>query len=204
MDELKNTGGLSPFPALLEESVRIHGHLCPGQVLGVRMSILGLNLTGIADPRGAGRKSLMVYVEMDRCATDAVQSVTGCSLGRRSLKFMDYGKMAATFVNLKTGRAVRIVAREQARELAVSRFPSIADKYTAQLEAYKIMKDEELFDTMPVRVKPRPQDMPGRPVSRVQCEACGEWVQDMREVINDGRTLCVPCSQDTFYYDHAP
>ena len=90
------------FDSLLEESVKVHGHLCAGQVLGVRMSMLGLREIGISDPKGADRKSLIVFVEMDRCATDAVQSVTGCSLGKRSMKFMDYGKMAATFLNLKT------------------------------------------------------------------------------------------------------
>jgi formylmethanofuran dehydrogenase subunit E len=96
------------FESLLEESVRAHGHLCPGQVLGVRMSMLGLDKAGITDPKGKDRKSLIVFVEMDRCATDAVRSVTGCTLGKRTLKFMDYGKMAATFLNLRTGMAVRV------------------------------------------------------------------------------------------------
>src|SRR5512145_3034275 len=96
----------SDFEALLSESARIHGHLCAGQVLGVRMSMLGLREIGIGDPKGSDRKSLVVFVEMDRCATDAVQSVTGCSLGKRSMKFMDYGKMAATFLNLRTQMAV--------------------------------------------------------------------------------------------------
>jgi formylmethanofuran dehydrogenase subunit E len=102
---------VADFETLLTESVKIHGHLCAGQVLGVRMSMLGLSEIGIRDPRGKDRKSIIVYVEMDRCATDAVQSVTGCSLGRRTMKFMDYGKMAATYVNLTTGKAVRVVAR---------------------------------------------------------------------------------------------
>src|SRR3990172_11708339 len=91
------------FDLLLQQSVRTHGHLCPGQVLGVRMSLLGLREIGIDDPKGKDRKTIIVFVEMDRCATDAVQSITGCSLGHRTMKFMDYGKMAATFLNLKTG-----------------------------------------------------------------------------------------------------
>ena len=133
------------FEALLNESVKIHGHLCPGQVLGVKMSMLGLREIGIEDPKGKDRKSLIVFVEMDRCATDAVQSVTGCSLGHRTMKFTDYGKMAATFVNLKTGRAVRVVAKEESREKAKKYFPDIEDKYKAQLEAYKVMSDKELL-----------------------------------------------------------
>src|SRR3990172_283419 len=123
----------SDFESLLRESARIHGHLCPGQVLGVKMSMLGLREAGISDPKGKDRKSIIVFVEMDRCATDAVQSVTGCSLGHRTMKFMDYGKMAATFLNLKTGKAVRITAREESRDKAKEYFPEIEDKYRAQL-----------------------------------------------------------------------
>lgn len=191
--------GNETFERLLEESVRIHGHLCPGQVLGVKMAMLGLRLVGIKDPKGSDRKDIIVFVEMDRCATDAIQSVTGCSLGRRTLKFMDYGKMAATFTNLKTKKAVRIVAKEEARGWASERLPHIEDKYKAQLEAYKLMADEELFDIMDVNVRLRPEDMPGRPLSRVVCEQCGEYVQDGREVHNKGRLLCRACYDGGYY-----
>jgi formylmethanofuran dehydrogenase subunit E len=192
---------LIDFEQLLSESVRIHGHLCAGQVLGVRMSMLGLREIGIFDPKGGDRKNIIVFVEMDRCATDAVQSVTGCSLGHRTLKFMDYGKMAAAFVNLATNKAVRIFAKDESRTLAKNYFPDIENKYTAQLEAYKIMSDEELFNVMQVRVTIRPEDMPGRPSRRVVCETCGEQVQDGREQYRDGRALCRPCA-DRGYYEH--
>jgi len=191
--------GVCDFEQLLSESVRIHGHLCAGQVLGVRMSMLGLQEIGIFDPKGRDRKNIIVFVEMDRCATDAVQSVTGCSLGHRTMKFMDYGKMAATFVNLATNKAVRVSAKDESRALAKNYFPDIENKYTAQLEAYKIMSDEELFIVQEVRVKIRPEDMPGRPSKRVVCESCKEQVQDAREVYRDGRTLCRPCSEKGYY-----
>ncbi|GAB4413259.1 MAG: FmdE family protein [Thermodesulfovibrionales bacterium] len=187
------------FESLLDESVRIHGHLCPGQVLGVKMSMLGLKSIGIDEPKGKDRKNLIIFVEMDRCATDAVQSVTGCSLGHRTMKFMDYGKMAATFLNLKTQKAVRVIAREDAREKAKEYFPDIQDKYKAQLEAYKVMSDDELFDVMSVRVEIKPEDMPGRPLRRVRCEGCGEYVQDMRDVLKEGKALCVPCAEGGYY-----
>ncbi len=190
---------LVDFDRLLSESVRVHGHLCAGQVLGVRMSLLGLREIGISDPKGNDRKSFIVYVEMDRCATDAVQSVTGCSLGKRSMKFLDYGKMASTYLNLRTGKAVRISAREDSREKAKELFPGIENKHRAQLEAYKVMSDDELFDLMEVTVKVRPEDMPGRPMRRVRCDSCGEHVQDMREVCRDGRVLCVACAQGGYY-----
>lgn len=186
------------FELLLDESVRTHGHLCPGQVLGVRMSVLGLKQAGITDPKGKDRKSIIVFVEMDRCATDAVQSVTGCSLGHRTMKFMDYGKMAATFLNLKTGRAVRILAREESRQKAKQLFPHIMDPHAAQLEAYRVMTDEELFDVMDVAVDIKPQDMPGRPLRRVRCDICGEHIQDMREIRREGKILCRSCSGDSY------
>jgi formylmethanofuran dehydrogenase subunit E len=191
----------SDFEMLLTESAKIHGHLCPGQVLGVKMSIFGLKEIGIMDPKGKDRKSIIVFVEMDRCATDAVQSVTGCSLGHRTMKFMDYGKMAATFVNLKTGRAVRVLAKEESRQKAKEYFPEMENKYAAQLEAYKIMLDEDLFDMMEVKVKINPEDMPGRPLQRIQCDSCGEYVQDLREVYRDGKVLCRSCA-DSGYYEY--
>jgi len=163
------------------------------------MSMLGLREIGILAPKGAQRKNLIVFVEMDRCATDAVQSVTGCSLGHRTMKFMDYGKMAATYMNLKTGKAIRIVAREESREKAKEYFPGIENKYAGQLEAYKIMADADLFDVMEVSVNVRPEDMPGRPLQRVQCDSCGEHVQDMREVYREGKVLCAPCAQGGYY-----
>ncbi len=192
---------ITDFELLLQESARIHGHLCPGQVLGVKMSMLGLREIGIADPKGKDRKSIVVFVETDRCAIDAVQSVTGCSLGKRSMKFMDYGKMAASFVNIKTGKAVRVIAKEESRQLAKEYFPEIQNKYEAQLEAYKIMSDNDLFEIMEVQVKLNPEDMPGRPLRRVRCDSCGEYVQDFREICREGRILCRPCA-DAGYYEH--
>src|SRR3990172_10028892 len=187
------------FSGPLAEAVKIHGHLCAGQVLGVRMSLLGLREIGISDPKGRERNSIIVFVEMDRCATDAVQSVTGCSLGHRTMKFMDYGKMAATFLNLKTGRAVRVIAREESRQKAKEYFSEIENKYEAQLEAYKIMPDKDLFAVREVNVKINPEDMPGRPLRRIKCDFCGEYVQDMREVHRDGKVLCKPCAASGYY-----
>ena len=190
---------MESFDTLLDISTKIHGHICAGQVIGVRMSMLGLELIGIDDPKGADRKKLYVLVEIDRCATDAIQSVTGCSLGKRSMRWMDFGIMAATFVNLETGRAVRITAREESRELSKKYCPEIENKYQRQLAAYKIMPTEELFTVQEVSVDLNECDMPGRPVRRVQCDQCGDWVQDCREVEQDGRTLCRACAGQRYY-----
>ena len=175
-----------------------HGHMCPGQVLGVRMAMLGLAQLGIDDPI-KHRKRLLTFVEIDRCATDAVSLVTGCRLGKRSLKYLDYGKVAATFVDLQTEHAVRIVARDDAREKAKAFNAGDADPYKQQLEAYKVMGDDELFTLERVRVKLRPEDLPGRPRSRVTCDQCGEGVNDGRERYVAGRVLCRNCAGESYY-----
>ena len=175
-----------------------HGHMCPGQVLGIRMAMLGLQAIGIDDP-GKARKSLLTFVEIDRCATDAVSLVTGCRLGKRSLKFLDYGKVAATFVNLETGRAVRVVARDGARAKAKLLFPAIANPSQAQLQAYKVMEIDDLFRLQPVRVTLKPEDLPGGPHSRVTCAQCGEGVNDGRELCLEDRVLCRSCAGEKYY-----
>jgi formylmethanofuran dehydrogenase subunit E len=187
------------FESLLKQSEQMHGHLCPGQVLGVRMAVFGLKKVGISDPKGKDRKRLIIFVETDRCATDAIQSVSGCSLGHRTLKFADYGKMAATFINLKSGKSIRVIAREAAKGKAKECFPHLNNKYAAQLEAYKIMSDDELFEYEDVIVNLNPEDMPGRPIARVECDKCGEYVQDMREVRVNGSVLCRCCAEGGYY-----
>ena len=190
---------MQTFEQLLDESTRIHGHICAGQVIGVRMAMLGLDQIGITDPKGAERKKLYVVVEIDRCATDAIQSVTGSTLGKRSMRWQDFGVMAATFVNLETGRAVRITAREEARELAVRYCPEIDNKYQRQLEAYRQMPEEELFTIQQVAVEIPECDMPGRPLRRVQCTSCGDWVQDCREGQQGDALLCRACAGQRYY-----
>lgn len=175
-----------------------HGHMCPGQVLGVRMAMRGLRELGFDDP-AKYRKRLLTFVEIDRCATDAVSLVTGCRLGKRSLKFVDYGKVAATFADTETQRAVRVVARDDSRAKAKSMFPELAEESKRQLEAYKVMDDSELFLIQPVKVNLKAEDLPGRPRSRVACDECGEGINDSRERRAAGRVLCRSCAGESYY-----
>lgn len=185
---------------LLEECGRLHGHLCAGQLLGVRMSLLGCSLIDILDPRGADRKRLIVWVEIDRCMADAVGAVTGVRLGKRSLKFQDYGKVAATFLNTETGQAVRVVALDESRELADKRFPEIESRKERQFKAYLEAAYEELFKVERVRVKYFEKDAPGPTHSRVRCDSCGEGINDKREVLTEaGAVLCSPCALGGYY-----
>jgi len=194
--------GMDTFESLLKSSAAAHGHLCPGQVVGVRMAMLGCRLIGLNDPtRHDQIKKLIVYVEMDRCTADAVAHVTGVKLGRRSLKFMDYGIMAATFVNLETGNAFRVISTEEARSLAPSYAPEIDQKYPQQLEAYKRMPDSVLFRVQQVRIAVPDEDLPGPTRYKATCSGCGQVVRDRREVIKDGRTFCQPCTDDVYFND---
>jgi formylmethanofuran dehydrogenase subunit E len=193
---------MDAFEVLLESSADAHGHLCPGQVVGVRMAMLGCRLIGLDEPRRHDQiKKLIVYVEMDRCTADAVAHVTGVKLGRRSLKFMDYGIMAATFVNLETGKAYRVVSTEEARSLANAYAPEIAEKHPQQLEAYKRMPDSVLFRVQEVTVKIDECDLPGPTRYKVPCSRCGQVVRDQREVIINEQVLCRPCTQETYFSD---
>ena len=180
---------------LLKVSDTLHGHLCPGQILGVRMAMLGCRLVEVDDPTSS--RDLIVYVEIDRCAVDAVQAVTGCKLGKRTLKY--YGKVAATFLNVATRKAFRVIARDDAREAARSYAPSGMEKRAAQIQAYQTMPDEQLFDIMPVDVELSPFDMPGHPISRVECDSCGEGVNDGREIRRGQETLCHSCAEGAYY-----
>jgi formylmethanofuran dehydrogenase subunit E len=181
----------------LEEAEKNHGHMCPGQALGVRMAMLGCRLVGIEEPKAG--KRLIVFVEIDRCAADAINTVTGCRLGRRTLKHRDFGKLAATFLNTQTNEAVRVVALESSRDLAKELFAHLPTKKEQQLEAYKTLPEWRLFSWCRVRVNMPDADRPGHPLSRVICDECGEGVNDSREVARGGRTLCRACAGERYY-----
>jgi formylmethanofuran dehydrogenase subunit E len=193
----------SAFKHLLDEAVHFHGHLCGGQIIGVRMAMAGLREAGISDPKGSQRKDLIAFVEIDRCATDAIMTVTGLTPGKRSLKILDHGKMAATFLNLQTGRAVRIVAREDSRgkaeEGAKAYMPALNER-DAYNQALVVMEEEELIEIHEVMVDLKPGDLPGPPISSHVCTRCGETVLDAREVVQQGRILCRTCAFGSSYY----
>ena len=183
----------------LRDAEQAHGHLCAGQVLGVRLAMLGLAKLGIDDPRGKDRKRLVTFVEIDRCATDAVAVVTGCRLGKRALKFRDWGKVAATFVDVSSHKAIRIAARESSKALARRLHPEIEDKNQQQMLAYREMSDDDLFSTQWVKVELPPEEFPGYKGERTVCEACGEGINFHREVRRNGKILCRACAGERYY-----
>ncbi len=193
---------MQDFNTLLSQSSIAHGHLCPGQVVGVRMAMLGCKLIGLNEPTQHDQiKKLLVYVEMDRCTADAVAHVTGVRLGRRSLKFMDYGIMAATFMNLETEKSYRILSTEEARTLAPKYAPEIIEKSAQQLEAYKRMPDCVLFRVQSVRIKLNEFDLPGPTRRKVLCSRCGQVIRDARELNAGGKVLCKPCTEESYFSD---
>jgi len=190
---------LKTLDELLRDAEEAHGHLCAGQVLGVRLAMLGLELLGIDDPRGKDRKRLITFVEIDRCATDAVAVVTGCRLGKRALKFRDWGKVAATFVDLASERAVRVCARESSKMLARQMHPEIENKNQQQMLAYREISNDDLFTVQWVKVALPPEELPGYKGERIVCEQCGEGINFQREVRREGKTLCRACAGESYY-----
>lgn len=193
---------MESFEKLLEGSGKEHGHLCAGQVVGVRMAMLGCRLIGIDNPHRLDQlKKLIVYVEMDRCTADAVSYVTGVKLGRRSLKFTDYGIMAATFLNLETKAAYRIISTEESRDLCNEYAPEVIKKTEQQLIAYKRMPDSVLFRVQKVRVPYMEYDMPGPAKKKAVCVKCGQTVRDNKEVMVDNQPYCKPCANGAYFED---
>jgi formylmethanofuran dehydrogenase subunit E len=187
---------IAEYEQLAEQA---HGHLCAGQILGIRMALYGLKLLALTDPAGADRKRLVTFVEIDRCVTDAIPVVTGCRLGKRALKFRDFGKVAATFCDLERDRAVRILARETARARARELYPEIPTGNQQQMRAYRHMPDEDLFAIQWVHVALAPEDVPGYKAPRAVCAQCGEAISFRREVVRDNRTLCRACAGQGYY-----
>ncbi len=180
-------------------AAQAHGHMCAGQILGLRLALYGMKLLGIEDPTGADRKRLVTFVEIDRCATDAIPIVTGCRLGKRALKFRDFGKVAATFCDLKQDRAVRVVARETSKQRAQEMYPEITDRNQQQMRAYRELMDAELFSEQWVRVALGAEEFPGYKGERRVCEECHEGINFKREVVRDGRVLCKACAGERYY-----
>ena len=190
---------MKSFEELLEISVAAHGHLCSGQIIGVLMSMLGLSLIGVDPEDKDSRKKVIVFVEIDRCATDAIQSVTGCRLGKRTMKFKDFGVNAATFVNLETGKAFRIVSTEESRDIADALVPEESEPAKRQIIGYQRMKNEDLFAVTQVTVKLGSSDMPGPTKAKAVCVQCGQVVRDGREMIKDGKPYCRVCGGDAYF-----
>jgi formylmethanofuran dehydrogenase subunit E len=201
-DEQPTANDASPdavLNAYLAAAAQAHGHICAGQVLGVRLAMFGLAMLGIEDPYKKDRKRLVTFVEIDRCATDAVAIVTGCRLGKRALKFRDWGKMAATFVDVSTGKAVRIAAKESSKTLARQMHPEWKDKNQQQMLAYREMSDNDLFTTQWVKVDLSPEEFPGYKGERIVCEMCSEGINFHRETVRDGKVLCKSCAGESYY-----
>ena len=206
---------MATLDELLRDAELAHGHLCAGQVLGVRMAMLALERLGIGDPHARlladgslnpDRKRLVTFVEIDRCATDAIGVVTGCRVGKRALKLRDWGKMAATFVDLSAGlgedsyKGLRVVALESSKGRAKDLYPEL-EKNAQQMKAYRELPDAELFAEQWVRVPLPASEFPGYKGERVACARCGEGVNFDRFIERDGERLCLACADgESVYY----
>jgi len=180
---------METLDVLLQKAKEFHGEICPGIVLGTRMAIAGMRELGM-DPLKKNH-DLIVYVEIDRCATDAIQAITGCSLGHRSLKFMNYGKFAATFIDTGKDKAVRIAT-----------LPKRSDQPKDMKEVARILcyaPENEILKIQDVKVKIPTEDMPGLPSHVDICSGCGEQIMDGKEVNSDGKILCKNCAAGSYY-----
>ncbi len=182
---------------MLEQTEAMHKHLCPRQVLGVRMGLLASELLGIEMPQKD--KRVLAFVESDGCFADGLSAATGCTLGHRTMRLFDYGKVAATLVDTKTGRAVRIAPRADSRKRAAEAVPEAANRWKGQLEAYKSIPSELLLEAREVAVNLDVAALVGKAGVRVNCARCQEEILNQREVAHEGETLCQSCAGDSYW-----
>lgn len=182
---------------LLKRSASRHNHLCPRQILGVRMGLAGLAALGLDAP--ITKLTALVIVETDGCFADGIEVSTGATLGHRSLRVNDLGKIAATFADLKTGRAIRLSPVLDARERALAYAADENRHYFAQLTGYQFMPASELFRFQPVILQPSLDVLISKPLVRVNCDHCGEEVINERQVVVDGAVLCRACAGQAYY-----
>lgn len=183
------------FQQLLKKAEEFHGHLCSGQIIGVRLAMYGLDLLGINDPYGADRKKLIVFVEVARCAADAIMIVSGCRVGKRSFKFIDTGKLAATFYHMQSHQAVRVALHPDIPTQIEQLVPRLPLK-EAEKNIYYELENEELFTTEAVTISLAHEDTPGVPATTIPCSRCGECIYDKREIMIDNKAVCKTCAQN--------
>ena len=186
---------------LLEQSAELHKHLCPRQILGARMGVYAGELLGLELPQTS--KRLYTLVETDGCFADGVSVATGCWMGRRTMRLVDYGKVAATFVDSKTWRAVRVWPNPAARELAARYAPGAKSRWHAYLAAYQVMPPTELLLDRAVELTIDLKALISRPGVRAECERCGEEIINQREVVRNDATFCRACADGAYYHCHA-
>ncbi|CAG0987339.1 formylmethanofuran dehydrogenase subunit E [Anaerolineales bacterium] len=182
---------------LLEKSARDHSHLCPRQILGARLGLAGMTALGFDSP--PDKKRLLVITETDGCFADGLSAATNCTVGHRTLRVEDYGKTAATFVDVKTNRAFRVAPALDIRQKAYQYALDEPRHYFAQMQAYQTMPDDEMFTVREVRLVASVEAIVSRPGVRVDCDVCGEEIMNEREVKHDGLTLCRACAHGGYY-----
>jgi formylmethanofuran dehydrogenase subunit E len=190
---------MKPIYELLEASAVLHRHLCPRQVLGVRIGMWAGELLGLDLPQASDVKRLLSIVETDGCFSDGVAVACNCWVGRRTMRLEDYGKVAATFVDTQTGCAVRIVPRPGARAAARAYAPRARNTWEAQLLGYQRIPASELLTRQAVQLNTPIERLLSRPGVRVCCDICGEEILNERQVVHEDTTLCRPCAGQGYY-----
>lgn len=196
--ETPSENTMNDLQQILAISSSHHTHLCPRQVLGARIGLVGASALGLELPRND--KRLVIIIETDGCFADGIEAATGCSVGHRTLRIEDYGKIAATFIDVKTEQTLRITPKLDSRQRALAYAPNESRHYFAQLQAYQIMPDDELLNFQHVRLRVPIQDIVSRAGVRVNCAYCGEEIINEREIISDGESLCRACATDGYYH----
>lgn len=188
---------MRPLDEILRESSARHKHLCPRQVLGARMALYASDLLGLELPRRD--KRLLVIAETDGCTVDGLIAATGCHIGGRTLRILDFGKVAATFIDTHTGSAFRLAPKPESRSLASDYAPAVRTRWEAMLKGYQVIPNSDLFRVRAVRLAVPLAEILSKPGRKSECMQCGEEIINGREVARDGMTLCRACAGDGYF-----
>lgn len=185
---------------ILEKSAESHHHLCPRQVLGARIGLAGADALGFAVP--IKHKKLLTIVETDGCFISGVAAATGCYVHRRTMRIEDIGRVAATFIDVKRERAVRVAPQPDIRQKAWQHLGEKVrrrERYFAMLHAYQMIPVAQLLTIQEVRLSRSIKEIVSRPSVRTLCAICGEEVINEREIVVANRPICLQCSGRGYY-----
>lgn len=188
---------MRPLDEILRESSARHKHLCPRQVLGARMALYASELLGLELPRKD--KRLLVIAETDGCTVDGLIAATGCHIGGRTLRILDFGKVAATFIDTYTESAFRLAPKPESRSLALKYILGVRTHWEAMLKGYQVIPQDDLFKVQAVKLEVHLAEIISKPGRKSACMQCGEEIINGREVLSRDVILCRACAGDGYF-----
>jgi formylmethanofuran dehydrogenase subunit E len=161
------------------------------------MGLAGLKVLGVEAP--VTTKTALVIIETGGCFADGIRVATGATVGHRTLRVEDIGKIAATFTDLNKRTSLRLAPKLDVRTRALTYSPGEKRRYFAQLQGYQVMPDDELFNFQWVELQTPAEQIISHQNAMAICSRCGEEIINERELVVEGKVLCRTCAYGGYY-----